>query len=45
MLDTVLNIFSFVFIGVLIWLYFKESGGNAEDLESGTKRESNGNGP
>ena len=28
LLDTILNINVFVFIGVLVWLYFKPSGGD-----------------
>jgi len=36
--DTVLNIFVFVFVGVLIWLYFKDSPEDEKTPEEASDR-------
>lgn len=37
LVDTLMNVFVFAFVGLLIWLYFKEapSGGRPRDDDSG----------
>ena len=34
LIDTVLNVVVFVFLGLLIWLYFKPMGGEKSDGEN-----------
>jgi hypothetical protein len=38
LIDTLMNLFVFAFVGLLVWLYFKEPHSDRQDRDNGSRQ-------